>query len=147
MLARRGLTLPHPAASARVFGFSLLQYVPVVFVIEEVFFRGALDSYVHRVGEGTGWGSAVFVSALWGLWHLPLSFPVVGWDGVPRERTATEGRAPLPAGRWWAATLDRPAASLAARVTIPPSSPTSAGWAALAGRSQSRRRRPLCSDP
>jgi hypothetical protein len=44
---------------------------PVGFVVEEVFFRGALDTYLHRGEEGTGWLSAIFVSALWGLWHLP----------------------------------------------------------------------------
>jgi hypothetical protein len=38
---------------------------PVGFVVEEVFFRGALDTYLHRGEQGTGWISAVFVSALW----------------------------------------------------------------------------------
>ena len=40
-------------------------------MVEEVFFRGALDTYLHRGEEGIGWLSAIFVSALWGLWHLP----------------------------------------------------------------------------
>ena len=44
---------------------------PIGFVVEEVFFRGALDTYLHRGEEGTGWLSAIFVSALWSLWHLP----------------------------------------------------------------------------
>lgn len=44
---------------------------PVGFVVEEVFFRGALDTYLHRGEQGTGWLSAIVVSALWGLWHLP----------------------------------------------------------------------------
>jgi membrane protease YdiL (CAAX protease family) len=52
-------------------------YFPATFVIEEVAFRGALDSHVHRAGEGRGWQSALLVSALWGLWHLPVS------DGMP----------------------------------------------------------------
>jgi membrane protease YdiL (CAAX protease family) len=60
---------------------SLLFYVPAVFVAEEVFFRGALDSYLHRDESGAGWFSAAFVSVLWGLWHMPivgpLSIPVV----------------------------------------------------------------------
>ncbi|HEY7417834.1 MAG TPA: CPBP family glutamic-type intramembrane protease [Ktedonobacteraceae bacterium] len=43
---------------------------PIGFVVEEVFFRGALDTYLHRGEEGVGWLSAIFVSALWGLWHL-----------------------------------------------------------------------------
>lgn len=58
-----------------------LLYLPVTFVLEEVFFRGALDGHVYRVGESRGLVSAVFVSALWGLWHLPVtsaraSFPI-----------------------------------------------------------------------
>jgi membrane protease YdiL (CAAX protease family) len=56
-------------------------YFPVTFVLEEVAFRGALDAHVHHDGEGRAWQSAVFVSALWGLWHLPIStgmtFPVL----------------------------------------------------------------------
>ncbi len=55
----------------------LVIYFPATFVIEEVAFRGALDSHVHRPGEGRGWQSAVFVSVLWGLWHLPVA------DGMP----------------------------------------------------------------
>jgi membrane protease YdiL (CAAX protease family) len=51
---------------------SLLFYVPSVFVVEEVFFRGALDSYLHRDEQGTGWVSAAYVSVLWGLWHMPI---------------------------------------------------------------------------
>ena len=52
---------------------SLALYFPVTFIIEEVAFRGALDAHVHHPGEGRGWLSAVFVSALWGLWHLPVA--------------------------------------------------------------------------
>ncbi len=51
----------------------LAVYFPVTFVLEEVAFRGALDAHVHRPGESRGWQSALFVSALWGLWHLPVS--------------------------------------------------------------------------
>ena len=47
--------------------------LPAGFLIEEVFFRGALDTYLHRGEAGTGWLSAIFVSALWGIWHLPAS--------------------------------------------------------------------------
>jgi membrane protease YdiL (CAAX protease family) len=28
---------------------------------------------VHHQGEARGWPSAIFVSALWGLWHLPVT--------------------------------------------------------------------------
>jgi membrane protease YdiL (CAAX protease family) len=57
----------------------LLLYLPVVFVIEEVSFRGALDSHLHRPDDRSEWLSAAALSALWGLWHWPI---------VPRaERT------------------------------------------------------------
>lgn len=55
---------------------SLLFYVPAVFVVEEVFFRGALDSYLHRSESGFGWASAAYVSILWGLWHAPIVGPL-----------------------------------------------------------------------
>lgn len=54
---------------------SLLLYLAVVFVLEEVTFRGALDAHAHHPGEGRGLLSAVVVSVLWGLWHLPLADP------------------------------------------------------------------------
>lgn len=54
-------------------GRSLLFYVPATFVVEEVLFRGALDSYLHRSEHGFGWGSAAYVSVLWGLWHTPIA--------------------------------------------------------------------------
>lgn len=44
---------------------------PVGFIVEEVFFRGGLDTYLHRGEKGTGWLSTIYVSVLWGLWHLP----------------------------------------------------------------------------
>ena len=42
------------------------------FVVEEVAFRGLVDPHVHRPGEPRGWLSALFVAALWGLWHVPV---------------------------------------------------------------------------
>lgn len=50
---------------------SLLLYFPVAHILEEVFFRGALDSYVHRQGK-RDWFTAAVISALWGVWHLPI---------------------------------------------------------------------------
>ena len=60
---------------------SLLVLIPVMFVIEEVAFRGAIDSHVRPPGERPGIGSstvygiasAIVVSVLWGLWHLPIT--------------------------------------------------------------------------
>ncbi len=51
----------------------LLLYLPVAFVLEEVFFRGALDAHVHRDGDPRALATAWFVAALWGLWHLPIT--------------------------------------------------------------------------
>jgi membrane protease YdiL (CAAX protease family) len=57
----------------------LLLYIPVVFMMEEVAFRGAIDSHVCHPGESHGvrstvYGiaSAIVVSVLWGLWHIPV---------------------------------------------------------------------------
>jgi membrane protease YdiL (CAAX protease family) len=71
-----GTPLPAVAALVAVVKYTAL-YFPATFLMEEVAFRGAIDAHVHQ-GEGRGWASAVFVSALWGLWHLPVSsgFPL-----------------------------------------------------------------------
>ncbi len=50
---------------------SFALYLPVCFMIEEVFFRGGLDSYLVRGGTRAPWLSAFYLSALWGWWHLP----------------------------------------------------------------------------
>jgi membrane protease YdiL (CAAX protease family) len=55
-----------------------LLYFTVCFAVEEVVFRGALDSHVYRPrsdgqASGSPWISAIFVSALWGIWHLPTA--------------------------------------------------------------------------
>lgn len=77
----------------------LLLYLPVTFVLEEVFFRGALDAWVHRPGERHGVASALFVSALWGLWHVPV---IPGVDatralGLVVVHSATG----IPLSLWW----------------------------------------------
>jgi len=50
---------------------SMLEYTAVTFVIEEVTFR-MLDSHLHEADRRRGILSAVFISAAWGLWHLPI---------------------------------------------------------------------------
>jgi membrane protease YdiL (CAAX protease family) len=54
----------------------LVFYFAASFTLEEVAFRGALDPHVYPPGEAgsqaQAWGSALFVSVMWGLWHLPL---------------------------------------------------------------------------
>jgi len=64
-----------PFFRIRFFLTQFLFYFPVCFVLEEVAFRGAIDAHVARpdaTGAGA-WASAIFVAALWGLWHLPLA--------------------------------------------------------------------------
>jgi membrane protease YdiL (CAAX protease family) len=52
-----------------------LLYFPVCFVLEEVSFRGALDSHFHRPGDRFEETSVILGAALWGLWHLPVVPP------------------------------------------------------------------------
>ena len=72
-----GTPLPAMAAVAALAKYTALYY-PATFLLEEVAFRGAIDAHVHHDGDSRRWQSAVFVSALWGLWHLPVSsgFPL-----------------------------------------------------------------------
>jgi membrane protease YdiL (CAAX protease family) len=70
--------VPVVQADASVLGMaarglhSLLLYLPVAFVLEEVAFRGLVDAHIHRPEESWGSASALFVSVLWALWHLPM---------------------------------------------------------------------------
>ena len=52
---------------------SFLLYLPLVFVFEEVSFRGAFDAHIQHPGESGGWLTAVWISVLWGLWHVPVT--------------------------------------------------------------------------
>ena len=75
---------PFLAPTAERMGLVLVStanYLPVCFVFEEVTFRGALDAHLQHPGEARGGASAVFLSALWGLWHLPIAHP--GPDPLP----------------------------------------------------------------
>jgi membrane protease YdiL (CAAX protease family) len=51
---------------------SVVVLAPSYFVVEEVTFRGGVDSHVHHPGERHGVISAIFVSLLWGTWHYPI---------------------------------------------------------------------------
>jgi membrane protease YdiL (CAAX protease family) len=62
---------------------SLLTYLPAVFVVEEVLFRGLIDTYLHGSTPGPDRASALYGSALWGLWHLPVAFLVLGVLTIP----------------------------------------------------------------
>jgi membrane protease YdiL (CAAX protease family) len=68
----RGALLPAGHAFTTLATYTAL-YFPATFLMEEVAFRGALDAHVHHEGAAHGWWSAVYVSTLWGIWHLPVS--------------------------------------------------------------------------
>jgi membrane protease YdiL (CAAX protease family) len=77
--AELSLTHPlvfHPDHDLAVFILSFIQYIPTVFVFEEVVFRGALDTHLHHPGDRHGVWTAIYISVLWSLWHAPL----FGWD-------------------------------------------------------------------
>lgn len=67
-----GTSVPLVAAVLALPKYVLL-YFPATFLLEEVTFRGAIDAHVHHDGETRGWQSAVYTSAPWGAWHLPVS--------------------------------------------------------------------------
>ena len=91
----------------------LAVYFPLTSVLEEVAFRGTLDSHVHHRGEGRSRLSALFVSALWGLWHLPIShgLPIpnhvlvlISWHRLSISVVSARGR---DQRRWSPQTGDR----------------------------------------
>jgi membrane protease YdiL (CAAX protease family) len=67
-----GTPISAPAVVTAIVQYTVL-YFPATFLLEEVSFRGAIDANVHHDGEKRGLASAVLVSVLWGLWHLPVS--------------------------------------------------------------------------
>jgi membrane protease YdiL (CAAX protease family) len=73
----QGAPLSASAALLALVKYTAL-YFPAAFLLEEVSFRGAIDSHVHHDRDAHRWGTAIYVSALWGLWHLPVShaFPL-----------------------------------------------------------------------
>lgn len=56
----------------------LLLYIPLSFALEEVVFRGMIDTHIHPDVQKRSLASAFFVSVLWGLWHLPITSPTLG---------------------------------------------------------------------
>jgi membrane protease YdiL (CAAX protease family) len=68
----------HPDQGLPILLTSFLLYIPTALVFEEVVFRGALDSHLHRAGERRGGWTAAYISLLWCLWHAPL----FGWEFV-----------------------------------------------------------------
>lgn len=66
-----GIPVPVSAAIVALAKYSAL-YFPASFLLEEVAFRGAIDAHIHHPSEPGGLRSAILVSVLWGLWHLPV---------------------------------------------------------------------------
>jgi membrane protease YdiL (CAAX protease family) len=50
-----------------------LVLLPICFVLEEVTFRGVLDS--HLASDSQSLSTAFVLSAMWGWWHLPIAPP------------------------------------------------------------------------
>lgn len=82
IIAAGALARHHPSGVPLSRLFSLLKqfllYFAVTFILEEVAFRGALDSHIYQPRTNgqhrdSPWLSAIFVSALWGIWHLPIA--------------------------------------------------------------------------
>jgi membrane protease YdiL (CAAX protease family) len=71
------------AAAMTTTVISLVTYLPVVFVMEEVLFRGLVDTYLHGSTPGPDRASALYGSALWGIWHLPVAFVTLGVLTIP----------------------------------------------------------------
>ena len=65
---------PHPLGvkSLQILAMEIPVFIPTMCVMEEVAFRGLLDSHLHHPADGRGWLSAAYLSALWGLWHIPI---------------------------------------------------------------------------
>ena len=62
---------------------SVATYLPVVFVMEEVLFRGLIDPYLRGSAPEPHRPSALYGSALWGLWHVPVASVSLGLWTIP----------------------------------------------------------------
>jgi Type II CAAX prenyl endopeptidase Rce1-like len=94
-------------------GSRFLLFFPACFAVEEVTFRGAIDTHVHHPGEGRGLGTAVLVGALWGLWHLPISSSPAPWPAKVVLLTLIHASIGVPLSLFWrrSGNLVVPAAS------------------------------------
>lgn len=87
-------------------GRALLLFVPITFALEEVTFRGVLDAHVRPAderGQARGaWLSAIALSALWGLWHLPIvKSSGAGWVGRAVSLVVVHTLIGVPLSLWW----------------------------------------------
>jgi membrane protease YdiL (CAAX protease family) len=72
-----------PATAIVTAVVSAATYLPAVFVMEEVLFRGLLDPYLQGSTPGPDRASALYGSALWGIWHLPVLSIALGVFTIP----------------------------------------------------------------
>ena len=107
-----GTPLPAEAAFVAVAEYTAL-YFPATFLLEEVAFRGALDAHVHHDGETRGWQSAVLVSVLWGLWHLPVSAVHLPWPLLVAELVVVHVLLGVPLSFAWRRTRNLSGPALA----------------------------------
>lgn len=87
-------------------GRALLLFVPITFALEEVSFRGVLDAHVRPAVERGhargGWLSAIALSAIWGLWHLPIvKTGGAGWAGRAISLVVVHTLIGVPLSLWW----------------------------------------------
>ena len=73
----------NPGGAVATAIISVATYLPAVFVFEEVLFRGLLDPYLQGMRPGRDRASALYGSALWGLWHLPIMSVDLGLLTIP----------------------------------------------------------------
>ena len=73
----------HLATAVATTVIAVATYLPVVFVVEEVLFRGLIDPYLHGSSPGPDRASALYGSALWGIWHLPVASLALGVLTIP----------------------------------------------------------------
>jgi len=79
--ARHHQLLFTPARARFAIG-QFLELLPVCFVMEEVAFRGVLDSHIQHPEDPRPWVSAILLSAMWGWWHLPITPPSLLGPGI-----------------------------------------------------------------
>ncbi|HUI42864.1 MAG TPA: CPBP family intramembrane glutamic endopeptidase [Terriglobia bacterium] len=76
-------------------------YLPMTFVMEEVFFRGALDAHLHHPGESKGILTALCTSVLWGAWHYPVVAHAASLPALLLQLIGVQVLVGVPLSLWW----------------------------------------------
>jgi len=87
-----------------IWGDTILLYLPILFVFEEVSFRGAFDSHLQHPGEPHPWLSALWISVLWGLWHVPVTLGTASLPIVVLNDVIVSCLMGVPLSMWWRRT-------------------------------------------